>query len=337
MAEGSLEPAAPTAASTLEVFVRQIRYEGRNIQSYELVAADGGDLPPFTAGAHIDVYPGDGSVRQYSLSNAPGEQCRYVIAVLRDERGRGGSKAIHERVRVQDVLRISRPRNHFELDGRARRVVLLAGGIGVTPLKAMAHELARQRVDFVLHYCARDADAVAFAHELKSTLPADRLRLHFDGGDPSAGLDIAQLLRNEKRDGTHVYYCGPAGFMTACADASADWPRECVHCEHFSAPIRAQDADPAEGNVDAADFTVEIASTGQRLFVPPERSIAEVLRAAKIGIETSCEAGLCGTCKVRYLQGDVDHRDCILGEDEQREFLTVCVSRAKAGPLVLDL
>lgn len=337
MAEGSLEPAASTAASTLEVFVRQIRYEGRNIQSYELVAADGGDLPPFTAGAHIDVYPGDGSVRQYSLSNAPGEQRRYVIAVLRDERGRGGSKAIHERVRVQDVLRISRPRNHFELDGRARRTVLLAGGIGVTPLKAMAHELARRRADFALHYCARDPDAVAFAHELQAAFPADRLHLHFDGGDPSAGLDIAQLLRNEKRDGTHVYYCGPAGFMKACADASADWARECVHCEHFAAPVRAPEVDPAEGDADGAGFTVEIASTGQRLAVPPERSIAEVLRAAQIGIETSCEAGLCGTCKVRYLQGDVDHRDCILGEDEQREFLTVCVSRAKAGSLVLDL
>ena len=338
MAEASPEPAAPTGASTLEVFVRQIRYEGRNVQSYELVAVDGGELPPFTAGAHIDVYPGDGSVRQYSLCNPPHERDRYVIAVLRDERGRGGSKAMHERVRVQDVLRIGRPRNHFELDARARRVVLLAGGIGVTPLKAMAHELAQRRVDFVLHYCARDPDAVAFAHELKSTFPADRLYLHFDGGDPSVGLDIARLLRSEMRDGTHVYYCGPAGFMTACADASADWPRERVHCEHFAAPApaRAPEANAAEGD-DGAGFTIEIASTGQHLAVPPERSIAEVLRAARIGIETSCEAGLCGTCKVRYLRGEVDHRDCILGEDEQQEFLTVCVSRAKAGPLVLDL
>ncbi|PLZ01506.1 oxidoreductase [Burkholderia sp. WAC0059] len=337
MAEGSLEPVAP-ATSTLEVFVRQIRYEGRNIQSYELVAAGGGELPPFAAGAHIDVHAGDGIVRQYSLCNAPHERGRYVIAVLRDERGRGGSKAMHERVRVQDVLRIGRPRNHFELDGRAQRVVLLAGGIGVTPLKAMAHELQRRGADFALHYCARDPEAVAFEPALREAFPADRLHLHFDGGDPSRGLDVARLLREEKREGTHVYYCGPAGFMKACAEAAADWPKGSVHCEHFAAPARpAAGGDEAADETDGADFTVEIASTGQRLAVPPGRSIAEVLRDARIGVETSCEAGLCGTCKVRYLQGEVDHRDCILSEDEQRDFMTVCVSRAKGGSLVLDL
>jgi ferredoxin-NADP reductase len=330
---------AGTQASTLELFVRQIRYEGRNIQSYELIDPDIDELPPFTAGAHIDVHLENGIIRQYSLCNSPADRRRYVIAVLRDERGRGGSKAVHEQLRVQDRVRVSRPRNNFELSGDAHKVILLAGGIGVTPLKAMAHQLQAAGTDYELHYCARDSGAVAFADELQDLLQQGRLHLHFDHGDPSKGLDIARLL-SEAPDGTHVYYCGPAGFMTACAQAAAHWPKAAVHCEHFKAPERpattAGDADGANAAI-AGGFLIEIASTGQRLGVPADRSIADVLRAADIGIETSCEAGLCATCKVRYLAGEVDHHDCILGDEDHENFLTVCVSRAKSELLVLDL
>ena len=323
------------ASSTLELFVRQVRYEGRNIQSYELVDPEGSALPPFTAGAHIDVHLANGIIRQYSLCNSPDDRHRYVIAVLRDEKGRGGSKAVHEQLKVQDRVRVSYPRNNFELAEGARKVILLAGGIGVTPLKSMAHQLATSddEVDYELHYCARDAQCAAFIDELQALLEPDRLHFHFDGGDPSRGLDIAGLLRDEVQDGTHVYYCGPAGFMRACADASEGWPKDAVHCEHFKAPERA----PAAADRKPGEFTVEIASTGQRLPVPIDKSIADVLKAAGIAVQTSCEAGLCATCKVRYLSGEVEHQDCILDADDQQNFLTPCVSRAKSELLVLDL
>ncbi|MFM0221888.1 PDR/VanB family oxidoreductase [Paraburkholderia dipogonis] len=335
MAEGGI--AQTLQSTTLSVLVRQIRYEGRNILSYELVDPDGAELPPFEAGAHIDVHLGDGLVRQYSLCNAPDERGRYVIAVLRDERGRGGSRAMHERLRVSERVRISRPRNHFMLDGRANRVLLLAGGIGVTPLKSMAHRLARNGAWFALHFCARERGAAPFGEELEAMLDAGQLHWHFDGGDPSKGLDVRRLLDEEAPKGTHVYYCGPAGFMQACAEATAQWPRERVHCEHFSAPVVREAAEPGERRDPGGSFEVEIASTGQRLTVPPNQSIADVLREAHLPIQTSCESGLCGTCKTRYLDGEVDHRDCILGADEQREFLTACVSRATSERLVLDL
>jgi vanillate O-demethylase ferredoxin subunit len=326
--------AAATSSSTLELFVRQVRYEGRKIQSYELVDPEGRELLPFTAGAHIDVHLANGIIRQYSLCNSPDDRRRYVIAVLRDEKGRGGSKAVHEQLKVQDRVSVSAPRNNFELAEGARKVILIAGGIGVTPLKSMAHQLAgSDDVDYELHYCARDAQCAAFTEELQALIEPDRLHFHFDGGDPSQGLDIAGLLRGEAQDGTHVYYCGPAGFMRACTDASESWPKGTVHCEHFKAPERAATptAPPLGG------FTIELASTGQRLPVPIDKSIADVLKAAGVHVQTSCEAGLCATCKVRYLSGEVEHQDCILDGDDKQNFLTICVSRAKSELLVLDL
>ncbi len=327
------ETAADQAAE-LDVFLRQVRYEGRNIHSYEFVDPEGGELPPFSAGAHIDLHLGDGVLRQYSLCNPPGERHRYVIAVLRDAQGRGGSQRAHDRLRVQDRVRISRPRNHFRLEPDARKVVLLAGGIGITPIKSMAHALQAADADFELHYCARDAGAAAFGGELAAMLGESRLRLHFDDGDPARGLDIAGLLDGAPAAGTHLYYCGPAGFMAACAKAAAHWPAGTVHCEHFKAPERVPG--PASPAADGS-FRIEIASTGQCLEVPADRSIADVLRAEGIGIETSCEAGLCATCKVRYLAGEVDHQDSVLDASDQQHYLTVCVSRAKSDLLVLDI
>ncbi len=323
----------PDAPGLLELMVRQVRYEARDIHSYELVHPLGEALPPFEAGAHVDVHLRDGMVRQYSLCNPPHERHRYVIGVLRDEHGRGGSRALHAGWRVQDRVRVGAPRNHFALEPGARRVLLLAGGIGVTPLKAMAHRLHALGADYQLHYCARDLQRVAFADELREGLDPARLHLHLDGGEPSRGLDIGALLRAEHAPGTHLYYCGPAGFMQACAQASAHWSPGSVHCEHFQAASRpaGEPGAPSEG------FTVQIASSGRRLHVAPEHSIASVLREAGIEVPTSCEAGLCATCKVGYLQGEVEHQDCILDDDEHRTHLTVCVSRARSPLLVLDL
>lgn len=318
---------------TLDLMVRQIRFEGKGINSYELVDPQGEALPPFTAGAHIDIHLKGGTVRQYSLSNSPSERHRYVIAVLRDEAGRGGSKAVHDTLRVQDRVKVSAPRNNFELAANARKVVLLAGGIGVTPLKAMAHRLEEAGIDYEMHYCARDARCTAFADELAGIETSGRLHFHFDGGDPSAGLNIGELLREPAHD-THVYYCGPAGFMKACAAAAQHWPSGTVHFEHFKAPERDLSRQVAGA---VGEFIVKIASTGQMIPVTPDQSIADALDEAGVPIETSCRAGLCGTCKVRYLSGEVEHNDCILGDDEKREYLTACVSRATSRELVLDL
>jgi vanillate O-demethylase ferredoxin subunit len=370
--------ASVSSDRTLQLLMRQIRFEGKGINSYELVDPDGEDLPAFSAGSHIDVHLKGGVVRQYSLCNSPAEHKRYVIAVLRDESGRGGSKAVHEHLHVQDTVRISRPRNNFKLVGDAQKIILLAGGIGVTPLKAMAHELDAAHVDYELHYCAKDARSAAFAGELDShgshgshgspdTLDASgisgRVHLHFDGGNPADGLDIVRLL-GDPAPGTHVYYCGPAGFMKACAAAASHWPAGTVHFEHFKVPdpvrkpvddqaTQANGApgpqpgaragsvagEPANAPADSApdSFEVRIASTGLSLRVAPGQSIVDALEEGGVSVETSCRAGLCGTCKVRYLEGEVVHHDCVLDDDEKREYLTACVSRAAGKLLVLDL
>ncbi|CAN5457688.1 hypothetical protein BH09PSE6_BH09PSE6_03620 [soil metagenome] len=212
------------------------------------------------------------------------------------------------------------------------KVLLLAGGIGVTPLKAMAHELDRRGVDFELHYCAKAQAFAAFADELRPLIESGRARFHFDGGDPAKGLDIAGLLRDATA-GTHVYYCGPSGFMKACAAATEHWAADAVHSEHFKAPAAA----PAQNAPEPGSFKVKLARTGTSVEVQPGQSIVSAVATIGVKIETSCESGLCGTCKVRYLEGDVEHADYILGDDEHREYLTACVSRARSGTLVLDL
>lgn len=325
-----------TVASTaiqqgrLALLVRQIRFEATGINSYELVDPAGEDLPPFTAGAHIDVHLANGVTRQYSLCNSPAERHRYVIAVLRDEKGRGGSKALHESLKVQDVAAFSYPRNNFALGAPARKVILLAGGIGVTPLKSMAHALDDAGVPFEFHYCARNAACVAFGKELAGPWKHGTTNFHFDHGNPAEGLDITGLLR-EVEDGAHLFYCGPAGFMQACANAAAHWPAGTVHFEHFKAPEMARPAGVP------GSFALKIASTGEVIDVAPGISIADALNAAGVRVETSCQSGLCGTCKVRYLEGEVDHQDMIMDDGEHTQWLTTCVSRAKSPMLVLDL
>ncbi len=329
--------AAAASEKLVSVRVNQVRFEGRAIQSYELVDPDGNRLPPFEAGAHIDVHLPNGLVRQYSICSDPAHRHHYVIGVLREESGRGGSRMIHERLHVQDSVRISTPRNNFRLRGGARKVLLLAGGIGVTPLKSMAHELERAGVDYELHYCAKDAACTAFRDEFAGMADGGRVRYHFDAGVPGQGLDIGALLGTPLPD-THVYYCGPPGFMMACAASTLAWPPGTVHFEHFKAPV---DPDPcregATPQPPAGTFAIRLHSTGALVEVRPEQSMVDALQGAGVHVATSCSSGLCGTCKVRYRAGTIDHRDFILREDEQAEFLTACVSRATSAVVELDL
>jgi vanillate O-demethylase ferredoxin subunit len=317
-------------AGTLQLQVRAIRLQAERTHAFELARPDGALLPPVLAGAHVDVQLPGGLLRSYSLAGDPQDRTHWLLGVLRELDGRGGSHALHERVRVGDLLPVSAPRNAFALAPEARHSVLLGGGIGITPLKAMAHVLAAQGASFELHHCARSPQHAAFATELDAAVPAAQLHRHFDGGDPARGLDIAALLASPA-PGTHLYYCGPGGFMQACADASRHWPAGSVHFEHFKPPVCAAPAAPA------GSFEVLLARRGIRLQVLPEQTIVRAIELAGLRVPTSCLAGLCGSCKTGYLQGEVEHLDYILSDEEHQHCMTLCVSRARSPLLVLDL
>lgn len=311
--------------------IRSIAYLAEDINGYEFIDPNGHDLPRFTAGAHIGVRLGENVWRDYSLWNDPAERRRYCIAVLREKLGEG-SRLLHDQVRVGDLVEVAPPRNHFPLAEAAERHLLLAGGIGITPIMAMIAELRRRRADFMLHYCTRSPERTAFREELGLLAAMGRVVFHYDGGDPVKGLDIAALLK-EPQPGTHLYYCGPAGMMAAAAAASAHWPAGSVHCEYFASPGAAPPARLAEDR----PFRVRLAKSGGEYEVPPGETILEVLRRHGVETRSSCELGYCVACMTRYLAGEVDHRDPILNDVARRTHLLICCSRATADVLELDL
>ena len=320
-----------TAQETIQVRVAKKQAEAEGIASFELARVDGAALPPFSAGSHIDVHLPGGVTRQYSLCNASHESHRYRIAVLRDPASRGGSVAMHDSVHQGDVITISTPRNHFALHP-AQRTVLLAGGIGVTPLLCMADRLARTGADFALHYCTRSAERTAFAAEIAASAMAPRVHFHFDAGPAEQKLDIAAVLAAPGPD-KRLYVCGPAGFIDHVVNSAKalGWAQDHIHLEYFGAP--AQDTSGDQG------FDVRIASTGKVYAIAPDVSVVEALRKEGIDILTSCEQGVCGTCLTRVKAGTPDHRDQYLTPEEQAandQFLPCC-SRATSARLVLDL
>jgi ferredoxin-NADP reductase len=315
----------------MKLLVRAIRMQAEGIHAFELVHPEGGELPPVVAGAHVDVHLPGGVIRSYSLAGDPDDRSSWTLGVLHEAKGRGGSQAMHESVRVGALITIGWPRNAFSLADGAKHTILLAGGIGITPLKAMAHVLAARGESFELHYCARTAKHAAFLTELRRLVPRENLHLHYDGGDRSKALDIAALLTTPAAN-THVYFCGPGGFMDACAEAAKHWQEGTVHSEHFKAPER-----PKTENAPTGSFEVKLARTGATVQVHPDQTIVRALELEGHRVPTSCLSGLCGACKVEYLEGDVDHQDFILSEEEKTHCMTLCVSRAKSPCLVLDI
>jgi len=313
--------------------VSAVRDEAQDIKSFEFAAADGSPLPAFTAGAHLDVHLPGGLVRQYSLANAPGETHRYLVAVLREEKGRGGSCEMHDKVGVGDLIEIGGPLNNFPLAETAAHHLLIAGGIGITPMMAMLRQLSADGADYSLHYCSRSPEKTAFMAELQRPPFADHVTFHHDQGDPSKGLDVAELLRSH-REGQHVYCCGPAGLMAAVRAASAHWPKGTVHFEYFSVDETAL----APHGPDGA-FEVEIESSGEVYQVPADKTLMEVLRENGHDVPSACEEGICGTCLTEVVEGEIDHRDLVLDDDEKAagDIMTVCCSRAKGGRLKLRL
>lgn len=320
-----------SATPTLAVRVARKVPLAEGICGLELVAADGGPLPAFTAGAHIDLHLPGGPVRPYSLCNPPGETHRYRLGVLRDAASRGGSQAVHEQLQEGQVLAISPPRNLFALVDDAPASLLIAGGIGITPLLAMAARLAAANAPFQLHYAARSRRHAAFVDELARAPYASRVHLHFD--DEAAGPLALDRVLDGAADGTHLYVCGPAGLIQATlATARArGWPEARLHHESFTPT-------PVPGD-QAGSFEVELASTGQVVAVPAGQTIVQALAAAGVEVMTSCEQGVCGTCLTRVLAGQPDHRDSYLTTEERaaNDQMLVCCSRARSPRLVLDL
>lgn len=321
-----------TAPPSLKVRVAARTDEALDICSFELVSADGKPLPAFSAGSHVDVAVAEGLTRQYSLCNDPTESHRYQIAVLRDANSRGGSAAMHDRLQVGDVVEISAPKNHFPLAHDAKRHLLLAGGIGVTPILCMAERLALTGAAFEMHYCTRSVERTAFRARIAGSRFASRVQFHHDDGDAAQKLDIAALLARPE-PGTHLYVCGPKGFMDAVLGTARErgWLASQVHCEYFAAEQVAADGDQA--------FEVQLASSGRIVVVPKDKTVVQALVEAGVEVLTSCEQGVCGTCLTRVLEGVPDHRDLYLSAEEQaaNDQFTPCCSRSRSARLVLDL
>ncbi|MBP6018707.1 MAG: oxidoreductase [Burkholderiaceae bacterium] len=318
----------------LTLLVRSITYEAENIRSFELVDPSGKDLPPFEAGAHIDVSVPGGLTRQYSLCDSPGSRKHYRIAVLEDHAGRGGSKAMHASLRAGDMLDVSEPRNLFPLKPGARHNVLLAGGIGITPLLSMVDQLQRDQQSFELHYCTQKPERTAFRSRLQSLVAGDQAFLHHDGGDPKNGLDIVTKLEKYE-EGVHLYFCGPPGFMKAVQKAAAHWPEHAVHYEYFG--VDPSLAEKLAASAPSEGVQIRLAKSDKVLTVEPGQTILAAIRQAGVACESSCESGLCGTCKVRYFSGKPDHNDFVLSEEEKNEYVLVCCAGPGTEALLLDL
>ncbi len=314
----------------LELVVHARESLARGIHAFELRRAAGDErpLPAFTAGSHVAVRTPGGDVRKYSLTNDPAEQDRYVIAVKREEAGRGGSANLVDAVQAGDVLACSSPVQSFALAPGARQFLFIAGGIGITPIVAMIrHLVATGDATFRLVYLTRDAESTAFREVLQAPELAGRVTLHHDGGDPDRAFDLWPLL--EKPGAAHVYCCGPAPLLEAVRDMTGHWPQSAIHFESFvDAAARPADLDHR--------FTVRLARAGIELDVEPGQSILNAMRDAGCDAESSCEAGTCGTCRTRVLDGEVDHRDLVLAPDERDEWMMICVSRAKGDWLEID-
>ena len=316
----------------IEAIVSRRSLEADGICSFELVAADGSALPAFEPGAHVDVQPVEGVIRQYSLCPEEASVGRYLIAVLREPESRGGSSAMHA-LKEGDRIRIGAPRNLFPLVEDAQRYILIAGGIGVTPILAMAEHLARAGRDFVLHYCARGRSKMAFAARVQDGVAGAYAHLHFDDGEEQQKLDLDRDLGSAQA-GTHVYVCGPGGFMDWVLSEAEKrgWPQDQLHREYFAAPAVTNDG----GRV---SFEVQVGPDGPTYIVPADLSVVEALGRHGIDIPMSCEQGVCGTCVTRILAGEPDHRDSFLTDAERaaNDQFTPCCSRARSAKLVLDL
>jgi ferredoxin-NADP reductase len=314
-------------AALIPVRVQAVRYVARGIHAFELVAPDHSALPVAEAGAHIGLHLPNGTVRQYSLLHTPAAPPRsYEIAVKLDAASRGGSRFIHDSLRVGTILPIDPPRNNFPLCMEAPQSVFFAGGIGVTPILAMLKQLKANNKPAELWYACRERLDLAFEGELGQ---ACTLHVHIDAEQDGRFFDLTPAIAAAPRS-AHLYCCGPAPMLEAFTAATRDWPSEQIHLEYFT---------PRATAAVSGGFAVSLARSQREFRIPAGRTILQVLRDAGIEVSSSCEEGICAACETRVLEGVPDHRDSILSEDERASGHTmmICVSGSKSPRLVLDL
>jgi tetrachlorobenzoquinone reductase len=317
-----------TSSSLLSVRVHVIRFEAQGIVSVELRSVQGEDLPPFSAGSHIDLHLANGLVRSYSLLNPSAERHRYIVAVLNDRQSRGGSRFVHEQLRVGSVIAISNPRNNFALDETAAMSVLVAGGIGVTPIVCMYNRLRTTRRPVELIYCARTRTEAAFVDELRAL--GGRVNTRFDD-EAKSPPNLGELLSGYSPD-THFYCCGPSPMLDAFQAACNQLGYQHVHIERFVA------IDDVQTTQDSG-YTVELAKSGRTVAVPAGKSLLDALLEAGVISDYSCREGVCGACETAVLGGEPDHRDSVLTERERaaNKSIMLCVSGCKGSKLILDI
>ncbi len=314
-----------TARIIMKMRVESIRDESGEVRILTLKHPSRDVLPEWEAGAHADLRVPGGKIRQYSLCGDPADRSRYRIAVKREAGGRGVSKWVHENLVPGAEAHVSAPRCNFRLAADAKRHIFVAGGIGITPFLSMARSALRSGTPFELAYCSRLA-LPPFFSELQS-LCGGRVTFYRASGPEHARFNAASDLP-EPEAGLHLYCCGPERLTEAVRSATAHWPQDQVHFEIFQAAL--------DENFKPEPFDITIASTGQTLRVPAEKSALEVLRGAGFILPSSCETGVCGSCECRYRDGAVIHRDAILPVGARQDRMMLCVSRARVA-VTLDL
>lgn len=310
----------------LSLRLTSIRYAAQDTHLYEFASPDGAPLPAYEPGAHIDVHMPGGLMRQYSLARPYRADQPYLVGIKLDAGTRGGSRFMHEGARVGSMFQVGGPRNNFPLKEDAPQTVLIAGGIGVTPIWCMAQRLEEIGAPFELHYAVRTRADAAFLAELEGMAP--KARLHVDA-EAQAVLDVPAIIGAASK-GAHLYCCGPGPMMEAFEAATAGWPEGQRHVEYFSAP----QLKPIEGG-----FVVVLGKSGREFIVEPGSTILETLRQAGLNVPASCEQGVCGTCETRILEGVPDHRDLLLtpAEKASGKTMMICCSGSLSERLVLDL
>ena len=317
-------------AGLIDARLTNIEDVARDTKLYTFARVGGGALPPYKPGAHIDLHLPNKLVRQFSLVVPNADPESYVVGVKRDENSRGGSRYIIDEMRVGDEIKISAPRNNFPLVETANHVVLIAGGIGITPIWCMAQQLAALGRSWKLCYSCRSRADMAFLETLKSFDP-QFVHLHFDDEADGKFLDLAAAIAAAPQN-AHFYCCGPNPMLKAFEAAAASRPRSNVHVEYFTAKEEAK-VDELGG------FWVELARSGEEYYIPPGKKVLEVLFDAGVDVDYSCELGICGACETRVISGEPIHHDAVLSEEEQatNEKVMICCCGSKTERLVLDM
>lgn len=309
--------------------IKSVKEIATEIFEFVLVHPGKQKLPEFTAGAHVHVTVPSGGTRQYSLCNDPIDRSQYVIAVKRENEGKGGSVSLIDTASSGDLLEVSLPVNDFEISGTPERIILIAGGIGITPIVSMARTLLRNgNPPFHLYYLTRSPDLTAYRSELETGALNEFVTIHHDHGDPENSLDLVGLLK--ERNGAEIYCCGPTGLLHAVKAATEEWKNGTVHFEDFGIT-------PDGSDEISKPFWLVISGSDARHLVPPDKTILQVLQENGYDMPSSCEAGTCGTCRIKLLEGVADHRDLVLFDDEMDDNIIICCSRAISDEITISI